>query len=813
MNNNGIKIFVFAALLISGFSVICTAAPSLSNAVGGNWQFYRDITITEKSGSVLTDYQILLQLSGSYLPVTRSDGADIRFTDSNDKELPYWIEDYTGGSARIWVKVPNIPANGQAKIKMYYGNPGAGAVSNGDNTFDFFDDASGTFKNKWIDIDGNGSYSIIGGKQAISLNSATTNIRTLNYQMSGPIAIDAALYATEVITAIQYYQDSNPSTNERYQARIDVREGGYEYILKDGPFIGSFQDIFSSANTWISTRLTVDKNGNHQWYIGGRLAAYATDTSYSNGYLVLNHHDTGSGAVANLRVRKYAFPEPMFALGAEQPVLTPPTTGNISVSSSLSGTEVLVDGASKGAAPVTVPNVSSGSHAVKCKLPGYADYDTTATVTAGATTSVTCSMPQSNGNISITSSPSGAEVLVDGASKGTAPVTVPNISPGSHAVKCKLSGYSNDDTSATVTAGATTLVSCSLVQAGELSVKLTSEPASIQPGQISTIKISVTKDDTPISGVKIMLSAIPSVKFSPSSGTTTNGEFISTFTSSTEGEIKVSALAKREGSTDGKGEAVVQVGKINLTPTTTTGKQATITGKVIDAGTDDPVQDVIITVDGKSAVTGSNGEYELSVDVGKHNLSASKSGYGTMARSIIVPEVGTVFDISLKSVSGDTPWFWIVIILTLAVVAAGIIYFFNRKKKLKEKKQMEEKVKKEKEAKEEKEKRDKETKEKEEREKREKEKREKEAKKKICMHCSASVPLDAEFCPKCGKKQEEKKRFCMNCGSSMPPAPDLCPNCNKMPPSDVDTKTCNNCGEVIPAVAKFCGACGARQPE
>jgi len=40
------------------------------------------------------------------------------------------------------VKVPHIPANGEVKIKMYYGNPSASAVSDGDKVFEFFDDFS-----------------------------------------------------------------------------------------------------------------------------------------------------------------------------------------------------------------------------------------------------------------------------------------------------------------------------------------------------------------------------------------------------------------------------------------------------------------------------------------------------------------------------------------------------------------------------------------------------------------------------------------------------------------------------------------------
>jgi hypothetical protein len=354
--------------------------------------------------------------------------------------------------------------------------------------------------------------------------------------------------------------------------------------------------------------------------------------------------------------------------------------GNISITSSPSSAEVLVDGASKGTAPLTIPNVAPGSHAIKCKLSGYSDYDTTATVTAGATTSVTCSMPQSQGNISITSSPTGAEVFVDGASKGTAPLTIPNLAPGSHVVKCKLFGYANYDTTATVTAGSISSVICYLVKEGELSVKLTSEPSSIQSGQISTIKITVTKDGAPLSGVNVMLSSTPSIKFSPSSGTTTNGEFISTFTPSTEGEIKVSALAKKEGINDGKGEIVVQVGKITPTPTTPAGKQATITGKVMDANTGDPVFGATVSIGSKSDTTGSDGKYELKVNTGDYNnITVTRPEYEAMTKSVNVPEEGTDVDFLIKPIP-IISWSWILIILLIVVIVAGSIYF-NKKRK------------------------------------------------------------------------------------------------------------------------------------
>ncbi|MCW7078695.1 MAG: DUF2341 domain-containing protein [Canidatus Methanoxibalbensis ujae] len=143
---------VILCLLIFLFSIGTVSAFSLSG--GGDWKYYREITIKENSGKTLTDYQILVELNSANFDFSKakSDGSDIRFS-TDSQELSYWIEEWDSNAkkAKIWVKVPLIPANGETNIKMYYGNPSAGAVSDGDKVFEFFDDFEGTSLdiNKW----------------------------------------------------------------------------------------------------------------------------------------------------------------------------------------------------------------------------------------------------------------------------------------------------------------------------------------------------------------------------------------------------------------------------------------------------------------------------------------------------------------------------------------------------------------------------------------------------------------------------------------------------------------------------------------
>lgn len=104
---------------------------------------------------------------------------------------------------------------------------------------------------------------------------------------------------------------------------------------------------------------------------------------------------------------------------------------------------------------------------------------------------ITVSSLPTTGNISITSSPSGAEVFVDGVSKGTAPITVSNIALGSHAVKCRLSGYLDNETTVNVVAGGVAPVTCMLIHKPMLSIS--PDPISLNLGTMSAGESSSQK--------------------------------------------------------------------------------------------------------------------------------------------------------------------------------------------------------------------------------------------------------------------------------------------------------------------------------
>ncbi len=133
--------------------------------------------------------------------------------------------------------------------------------------------------------------------------------------------------------------------------------------------------------------------------------------------------------------------------------------GSISASSTPSGADVYVDGVLKGVSPVVIPNVAVGSRLVKMVKVGFDDYSTTVNVVSGATASVNAVLVPVTGSISASSTPSGAEVYIDGVLKGMSPVTVSGVAVGNRAVKLVKVGYDDYSTTVNVVSGATASVS------------------------------------------------------------------------------------------------------------------------------------------------------------------------------------------------------------------------------------------------------------------------------------------------------------------------------------------------------------------
>ena len=131
------------AAIISGL-ILCLAVPRGARAewFDAAWGYRQDIQVTNGSDA-LTNYATAIRLQSTEFDFGHAlpDGADLRFTDSDGTTpLGFWIQDYNSalGQAKVWVKIPSLPASSAQTIYVYYGNPGATPGSSGASTFPAF---------------------------------------------------------------------------------------------------------------------------------------------------------------------------------------------------------------------------------------------------------------------------------------------------------------------------------------------------------------------------------------------------------------------------------------------------------------------------------------------------------------------------------------------------------------------------------------------------------------------------------------------------------------------------------------------------
>lgn len=191
--------------------------------------------------------------------------------------------------------------------------------------------------------------------------------------------------------------------------------------------------------------------------------------------------------IQEIDARGYAIPNSIVTIDHLIGEPTPPPTpafGSIAVTSTPPGANVYLDNAYKGFTPLTLDAVPNGNHGVIIRLEGYEEASptivvmgnlqpvnvvlipkattriSTAATTAGATGAAIVTPGQTvavpvpgSGSLSVTTSPPGALVYIDGQMKGVTPATIPGLSAGVHSVTLIMTGYSDLKTTITIDAG------------------------------------------------------------------------------------------------------------------------------------------------------------------------------------------------------------------------------------------------------------------------------------------------------------------------------------------------------------------------
>ena len=283
------------------------------------WQYCANINIDNTGNSnALSDYQQKVVLSSSNFDFSKanSDGSDIRFLDNDDSTLlSYWIEswDSSGQTATIWVKVPSIPASSNYTIYMYFGNASATSASNGNATFEFFDDFSGDLS-KWTVISGT-DFSISNGvlvvqkttttepKDTIRSNTLIGKEGIIEYKIKPASGSDIA--ATLWVTG---------ASNQAFW--IAPHNGANIYYWNGAGWTRIASGTsYRTAGVWNDEKVIFTSDGNIEAYTNGNLAVSTTGQTPISGYVGVRLGAPTINYIDDFRVRKYTSPEPTTSVG------------------------------------------------------------------------------------------------------------------------------------------------------------------------------------------------------------------------------------------------------------------------------------------------------------------------------------------------------------------------------------------------------------------------------------------------------------------------------------------------------------------
>ena len=121
----------------------------------------------------------------------------------------------------------------------------------------------------------------------------------------------------------------------------------------------------------------------------------------------------------------------------------PGKKATLRVRANVSGATVYLDGEQKGLAPVTIDDLQPGRYTVRVTKDGYEPYEERVMVSPDKQLEVWAHLERAvtTGSISLSGTPEGAKVYLDGYFAGDLPCTLEEVEAGRHTIAVKKSGY------------------------------------------------------------------------------------------------------------------------------------------------------------------------------------------------------------------------------------------------------------------------------------------------------------------------------------------------------------------------------------
>lgn len=128
------------------------------------------------------------------------------------------------------------------------------------------------------------------------------------------------------------------------------------------------------------------------------------------------------------------------------PVAMPPEAAKesprLSITSSIGGAQVTVDGRLIGETPMPpIVGLAAGKHLVIVTRPGYSEYHAEVDLTAGETKELTVVLVAAGGSLTVRSAVLASAVFIDGQPAGPTPLIGRDVTAGEHSVEVRAAGF------------------------------------------------------------------------------------------------------------------------------------------------------------------------------------------------------------------------------------------------------------------------------------------------------------------------------------------------------------------------------------
>jgi len=185
--------------------------------------------------------------------------------------------------------------------------------------------------------------------------------------------------------------------------------------------------------------------------------------------------------------------------------------GVLRVESNVPGVPVTLDGSGTMNVPATFSPVTTGYHTVASLVPGYLPYNEQVLVMENGTTTLQANLTPivEAGTLEVSSSPSDADLYVNGAYLGKTPFASPGVAAGTYDLRLTLEGYVGWTGTAVVTGDEVETVNAVLAPLVTFPVSpVTSPPATSITGTTPVTTAPTTRAGGPPFAVPVALAAI-----------------------------------------------------------------------------------------------------------------------------------------------------------------------------------------------------------------------------------------------------------------------------------------------------------------